>query len=289
MKNFVKTLIKPIISVTAFYTVHYFNYGRQFCFEGEKHDFWELVYVDRGCITITADNKQFELYKGQAYFHKPNQFHSIKTVGYASSVIVSFSLKGETDYFCDRKVELSGAQQIILLNILSEFSQACTNAPDEIYMRQLHFRPDAPKGSVQMMRCYLECLLISLMRGKKADNPVIKAKTDAELTLQIKSLLAEKIYSSVTLDELSKKLYFSKTYLCSRFKADTGMSVITYFNNIKTDEAKRLIASSQYTISQVASVLGFGSVQYFTRIFKKITHFTPTEWAKSVKTDNLLH
>lgn len=71
MKNFVKTLIKPIISVTAFYTVHYFNYGRQFCFEGEKHDFWELVYVDRGCITITADNKQFELYKGQASFTNP--------------------------------------------------------------------------------------------------------------------------------------------------------------------------------------------------------------------------
>ena len=82
--NFVKTPINPVINVTAFYTVHYFNYGRKFSFEGESHNFWELVYVDRGEATIVADDKQHILRQGEAYFHKPNQFHNIKTTGFAS-------------------------------------------------------------------------------------------------------------------------------------------------------------------------------------------------------------
>ena len=156
-------------------------------------------------------------------------------------------------------------------------------------MRALHYRDDAPVGAAQMMKCYLETLLISLMRDGKNYRPVVKPETDAELTVRVKGILSEKLYGSVTLDEISKRLFFSKTCIGTRFKADVGCSVISYFNKMKTDEAKRLIATGQYSLSQVATMLGYGSAQYFTRIFKKITHFTPSEWAKSTKVDNLLH
>lgn len=287
--NFVKTPVKNLISVGSFYTVHYFDYGRKFSFEGESHNFWELVYVDRGSVTIVADDKQYELSRGEAFFHKPNQFHSIRTVEFASSIIVTFSLSGETSFFEDRKVVLTPVMQALLGNIVSEFSYAFSDTPDEIYMRALHYRENPPLGAVQMMRCYLECLLISLMREESDVKPMVKAKNDAELTVRIKALLTEKLYTDVTLDEISKRLFFSKTYLSARFKADVGYSIIAYYNKMKTDEAKRLISTGRYSLSQVASMLGYGSAQYFTRIFKKVTHFTPSEWAKSAKVDNLLH
>ena len=287
--NFVKTLIKPVLSVTAFYTVHYFNYGKKFSFEGESHNFWELVYVDRGEATIVADDHACTLRRGEAYFHKPNQFHSIKTAGYASSIIVTFSLSGDASFFEDRKVTLSPAEQAILGNIVTEFSLAFSDKPDEIYMRELHYREDAPVGAAQMMKCYLETLLVMLMRDGQGVRPVIKPHSDAELTVRVKAVLSEKLYGTVTLDEISKRLFFSKTCIETRFKADVGSSIITYYNKMKTDEAKRLIASGQYSLSQVATMLGYGSAQYFTRTFKKITHYTPSEWAKSTKVDNLLH
>lgn len=287
--NFVKTPVNPVLSVTAFYTVHYFNYGRKFSFEGESHNFWELVYVDRGEATIVADDNQYVLRRGEAYFHKPNQFHSIKTAGYASSIIVTFSLSGDASFFEDKRVTLSASERASLSNIVSEFSLAFSDKPDEIYMRAMHYRDDAPIGAAQMMRCYLESLLISLMRDEKGTRLPPKPENDAELTVRVKGILSEKLYGSVTLDEISKRLFFSKTCIETRFKADVGCSVIAYYNKMKTDEAKRLIATGQYSLSQVASVLGYGSAQYFTRIFKKITHYTPSEWAKSTKVDNLLH
>ncbi len=290
MKNcFVKTPIKPIVSVTGIYTIHYFNYGRKFCFEGKRHNFWELVYIDRGKATIVADDNCFELSQGEAFFHKPNQFHTIKTLEFASSIIITFSANGDCSFFEDRRIRLSNAEQIMLGNIITENALAFSDAPDEIYTKELHFRENAPVGATQMIRCYLECLLITLMRKKNGHIPLTKAQTDTELTIQIKRILNENLYSDITLDELSRKLFFSKTYLGEKFKADTGQSIKSYYNNLKIDEAKRLISTGQYSFTQISNKLGFGSTQYFTRMFKKVVHATPSEWAKSTKVDNVLH
>ena len=104
--NFVKTPINPVINVTAFYTVHYFNYGRKFSFEGESHNFWELVYVDRGEATIVADDKQHILRQGEAYFHKPNQFHNIFTFG--RRVV----FRGQKSYAVTRRAGDSGQYSV---------------------------------------------------------------------------------------------------------------------------------------------------------------------------------
>ena len=59
-----KSPLKPTIKVTGIYTVHYFKYGRNFRFKGEKHDFWEMVFIDSGNAKIIADEKELILKKG---------------------------------------------------------------------------------------------------------------------------------------------------------------------------------------------------------------------------------
>lgn len=290
MKNtFTKTPIDAIISVTGIYTIHYFNYGRMFNFEGESHNFWELVYIDRGKATIVADDVKFELSQGEAFFHKPNQFHTIKTQEFASSIIVTFSLAGDSSFFEDRRITLSTAEQMILGNIVTESSKTFSNPPDDIYTNELIFRPNPPVGATQLIKCYIESLLIQLMRKNDNLAPPVKAKSDAELTVQIKRILSDNLYDKISLDDISKELFFSKTYLGARFKADVGCSIISYYNTMKIAEAKRLISTEQYSLTHIANMLGFGSVQYFTRTFKKIVHSTPSEWAKSTKVDDVLH
>jgi len=285
--NYVKTKIIPVISVSALYTVHYFNYGKKFRFDGESHDFWEIIFIDRGCVTITADDRIIELNQGEAYFHKPNEFHTVEANGFATSIIVSFAMTGDCAFFENKKIKLTKAQQMMLGNIVIEYSQAFNGPLADMFQTKMELKEDAPIGATQLIKCYLESLLITLMR-KPSSLPTKKADSDAELTLQIKRYLSENLYGSISLDELSKALYFSKTYLSSKFRLDTGSSIIAYFNNMKIDEAKRLISSGRYSLTQIATVMGYGSSQYFTRIFKKATGFTPSEWAKSTKLDNIL-
>ena len=61
-----------------------------------------------------------------------------------------------------------------------------------------------------------------------------------------------------------------------------------YFNQIKVNEAKRLISEGKYSFTQIADILKFGSIHYFSRVFKQFTHMTPSGYEKSVKARSLL-
>ena len=64
MNKYIGTKLKDDIKVTKLYSVHYFEYSKDFSFTGESHDFWEIVYVDKGEITVVADGKEHVLSHG---------------------------------------------------------------------------------------------------------------------------------------------------------------------------------------------------------------------------------
>ena len=58
--------------------MHYYEFDQTFHFKGEKHDFWEMIYVDKGSVEIQSDDDIIILNQGELAFHAPNEFHSVK-------------------------------------------------------------------------------------------------------------------------------------------------------------------------------------------------------------------
>ncbi|MGN0492964.1 MAG: cupin domain-containing protein, partial [Acutalibacteraceae bacterium] len=58
---------------------------KDFFFAGESHDFWEAVFVSKGEITATADERIYKLSQGMLLFHKPMEFHRLIADGKSSS------------------------------------------------------------------------------------------------------------------------------------------------------------------------------------------------------------
>lgn len=103
------TLTEELI-ITEIFSIHYFEYGKDFVYEGESHDFWELLCVDNGVIEVTAGDKNIILEKGEMIFHKPNEFHALKTNGKVAPnlIVISFKCNAECmDFFsgtdCDNQ------------------------------------------------------------------------------------------------------------------------------------------------------------------------------------------
>ena len=69
-------ILKDEITVRKIYTIHYFEYMKNFEFSGETHDFWELQCVYKGEIKVL----DHILKAGQVIFHKPNEFHNVLIV-----------------------------------------------------------------------------------------------------------------------------------------------------------------------------------------------------------------
>ena len=84
-----------------------------------------------------------------------------------------------------------------------------------------------------------------------------------------------------TIEEIAKKLNMTPRYLSDALKVETGKTAIENLHLNLIDKAKDLLLDPNATVATVAYSLGFKYPQYFSRLFKKKTGMTPTEYIKS--------
>lgn len=289
---YVKTPLSTVFNVRAIYTVHYFRYAQLFEFEGESHPFWEFVYIDSGSASVIADGRRFDMKQGDAYFHKPNEFHTIKTDDkFANSVIISFDCVSPAMHgFENCRVNLDRDEKALLAKIVDEASKCFSDKLGDVYLKKLTRAKDQPFGGEQLIRLYVEQLLISLTRRRESppERESKEIRSTEELTEKIKRQLEEHVYDTISLDEIAANAFFSKTYVKAVFKKNTGTTIMQYFTRLKIDEAKKLISMNKYTFTEIAYKLGYSSLYYFSRQFKKCTTMTLSEYSGSIKMDKIL-
>ncbi|MNC56738.1 HTH-type transcriptional regulator YesS [compost metagenome] len=74
----------------------------------------------------------------------------------------------------------------------------------------------------------------------------------------------------------------SVSHFSALFKQHTGDSYVSYVNRVRIDKAKQLLLEPDLKIYQVAEMVGFVSVPYFTRIFKAIAGQSPNAYRKEL-------
>lgn len=84
--------------------------------------------------------------------------------------------------------------------------------------------------------------------------------------------------NKISISELSNELKINRTYLCEKFKEDTGKTINEFITLIKLDEAKRMLEISELSISEISEYLAFSSQSYFQNLFKKYENCTPKEY-----------
>lgn len=95
--------------------------------------------------------------------------------------------------------------------------------------------------------------------------------------------IAQNIFSMIRIESMAKELGYSRTYLCTRFKRETGISVTGYIHREKVEEAKRLLQFGDRKLTEIASLLSFSSQSHFQTVFKKVTGETPLAYRKRMK------
>ena len=143
-------------------------------------------------------------------------------------------------------------------------------------------KENAPLGGEQLIKTYLEQLLIFLLRtftsgDSLASFPQKETQTDT-LVEAIKAYLAQRVEENVRLEDISSEFDYSRSFLNKRFRDKTGKSLAAYAMQLKIEEAKRLIRETDRNFAQISEQLSFENPQYFSRVFKRCTGMTPTEF-----------
>ena len=287
--------LQDTLSIHEIYSIHYFEYMCDFSFPGESHDFWEFLCVDKGEVNVLAGEKFHVLKKGDIIFHKPNEFHDVNSNGLIAPnlVVMSFSCASPVMTFFEEKVlQISEPERLLLAQIIQEAKYVFAGRMDDPYQEEL-IPSESPRfAGEQLIRLYLEQLLIQLVRRYmvRPDQPInptivnsIKQKADGELFSQIQEYMESHICETLTIEQLCRSNSVGRSQLQQLFRTRSGYGAIEYFSRMKVDLAKQMIRENHYNFTQIADALGFSSIHYFSRQFKRITGMTPSEYASSIK------
>lgn len=284
--------------VEELFSLHYFEYMSSFSFPGESHDFWEFVCVDKGEVWIGAGEETLCLKRGEIRFHQPEEFHWVKANGSdgPNLVVVSFACHSPAmDFFRGKTLGIDDFSRGLLAKIIQEGRRCLLGRLDDPYQTVLEPDPQAPAGSAQLIQNFLEQLLIYLYRKYQkppfshSRNPLpkpdktVKENLDTEIFQRIGEYLNSNLSSHFTIEKICRDNLIGRSQLQKIIHKKTGLGVIEYVSFLKISAAKEMIREEQMNFTQIAEKLGYSSVHYFSRQFKKLTQMTPSEYASSIK------
>ena len=134
-------------------------------------------------------------------------------------------------------------------------------------------------GYEAICQAYMEILIIRLMR-----NTALAAQVKPQVISGNRQCAAIKRYidlhfkEPLTLEQLSEEAHVNKYYLSHAFKQEYGISPINYLISRRIDESKYLLSETDLSLSQIAQILGFSSLSYFSQVFRKVQGISPKEF-----------
>lgn len=241
--------------------------------EGKTLPYYRIAFIVEGKINFTYGNKEYVLNKGDVLLTRPNALYAVEVLeSNTEFLFIYFTLS--TAYLESEFLSIIGYHkspivyhskekplQILFCRILEEFEEKnpgyyllCQNLFKAIcihvYRKQLN-KPDYSKS------CEI--------------NDIKNVLFDATKFIQ------DHIYEKITVEMIASHVNFSSSYLFNVFKEKLNVSPQKYIATSKINKARELLQYSDYSISELASMLGFSSSQHFSKAFRNHTGLTPRE------------
>lgn len=265
--------LSPEVKINRIRTLFYQEKEQGFIFKGERHDFWELTYVDKGILYCTADEKGYKLSQGDLLFHAPGQFHAQWSDERASTsfVTITFDMEyNEQDLLIADRFSIDNKVQELIQKIIKE------------YERGTYYSND-------LILCYLKEFILLVLRDKKLEDTLhrldspLKAKIEGSIVEKSIQYIKDNIGRRLSVGDIARNAAISQSYLSHIFKKQTGVRLNDYISICRLEKSKEFIRSTRYNFTEIADMLGYASVHYFSRQFKTNFGITPTEYSRAIR------
>ncbi len=245
-----------------------------------KQDFYALIIVDDAEGEIIIDNHKIRLDSAKAIIIKPRCINTIGTNQKAKGKIICFT----EDFFSLRYNN----------NILYQFSFLQMEAKPYIRVaREQKVKWDflvmmlseeftlKKWETKKVLRSYLNIILFELERLYNPAGYVKSKSLKQEKIYEFEQLIDKHFRTNKLPSAYAKILHLSPNYLNKISKEETGQTAGDLIRKRIVIEAQRLLHYTNFTVNEIAGLLGFESNSYFVTFFKKQTKITPDQFRKT--------
>jgi len=249
------------------------RYGGDWHSVPHTHNHLELFYIVGGKGQFLIQDQLYPVNVNNLVIINPNVTHTEVSLNAQPLEYIVLGIEGielatskDTngqfsilDHF--ESVEISGC----LRNILREMEQKNTGYED-------------------VCQAYMEILIIRLMRNTALAVPTAPQMISGNRQCaSVKRYIDLHFKEALTLEQLAEDAHMNKYYLSHAFKREYGTSPINYMITRRIEESKYLLAETDLSMSQIAQLLGFSSLSYFSQVFRRTQAITPMEYRQSTK------
>ena len=246
-------------------------------FKGERHQFFELTYVDTGTLYTEVDGVQYKLGEKDLIIYGPGQFHSQhtddQTVSYVTVMFTMENISPDLpenwhSVLTDRVFPYNKKIYTLIKALVQE---SATSAP----------------YTDSLMHCLLTETIIRLLQGlytAPASQPssVVRQNYQEELFDRILAYVESKVYEPLTVADICQQFSLSRSTLQHLFKNAVNQSPKKYISDMKLERSCQMLRENKYTISEISLKLGYSSIHYFSNAFNQKYHISPSEYAKRI-------
>jgi len=256
---------------------------------------YELLYIKDGSAVITIEDSEYSAQAGDIFLFKPKQRHSIRTIGNARfrQPHIHFDLFYRIDS-PDVKVSFKALDNMTM-DELEYFREDVTsdglmNLPNKISLKNVdyfesmlfeiikEYKERTPFYEILIKGLFLKLWAYLLREHKFTLNPIMFNYID-ELEA-VKEFLKTNLDKEINLDILAKEFKISKYHLSRTFKKVFGTTPIHYSQLLRIEKAKELIQYSSMNLTGISEMLGFKSINAFSRSFRNIEGVPPSYYRR---------
>lgn len=278
-KQFLPQKSKPLRFNTRVLYAGKLQRAKQWDGNYHSHDFTEVIFVSQGSGEIIIDNGTIPVEKGDLVVYPPNMKHSEHTRKDSKDALELF-------FFGVTGLKLNNLPPEHLLPEGSSFVVKTVGGNDDegrfrwlfeaIYNEVENTQP----YSEMMLDLYVKIVLTEILRKTEIEErTLIKNTTFSEIYHYISSHYTE----IDTIEDICNNLYVNKYYVSHIFKKYAGIAPMNYVRKLRMTLAKKLLAETDLSASEISRRCGYADTTCFFRNFKGSEKVTPLEYRISSK------
>ena len=250
------------------------KYGGDWHSVPHTHNHLELFYIVGGKGQFLIQDQLYPVNVNNLVIINPNVLHTEVSLNAQPLEYIVLGIDGIEL----RTSDTSNGQ----FSILDQFESVEISGCLRNILREMEIKNTGYKDVCQ---AYMEILIIRLMRSTTLGIPAEpQIVTTNRQCAAVRRYIDLHFKESLTLDLLAEEAHMNKYYLSHAFKREYGVSPINYLISRRLEESKYLLAETDLSMSQIAQLLGFSSLSYFSQVFSRTQAISPMEYRQKNKT-----
>ena len=239
--------------------------GDPLCMDAADIEHFSVIYVSDGAGEVTIGKKSHFVTKGEAFVFRPGKKVSCRPDRESSWSVYRMDFGGndaefylsEAGFTADTSIKKASGAGFMsaVMNCLDLTGENLTQARHSALLL-------SGIGSHRLKKTH-----------KKRSDPTMQVKKAV-------SFIEHNYMRGITAGDAAISLNIDRSHFFRIFKARVGMSPEQYIMKCRVDNARRMLENGENTVTEIAASVGVRDVYYFSKLFKKLTGMSPTEYRK---------